>query len=76
MSGRAVYQFRVEGRLDAFAFAAADDLTLAVETTPTGQAVTTLTGTLADQGALVALITLLHDRGLSLIAVQRLDPLP
>ena len=76
MSGRAVYQFRVEGRLDGFTFDAADDLTLAVERAPSGQAVTTLTATLADQGALVALIKLLHDSGVSLLAIQRLDPLP
>jgi hypothetical protein len=76
LSGRAVYQFRIEGRLEGLTFAAADELTLTVERAPTGQAVTTLTATLADQGALLALIKLLHDRGLSLIAIQRLDPLP
>jgi hypothetical protein len=76
MPGRAVYQFRVEGQLDGFTFDAADDLTLTVERAPSGQAVTTLTATLADQGTLLALIKLLHDAGLSLIAIQRLDPLP
>ena len=70
---RTVYRLRVEGRLDELAFDYVDDLTLALAVAPTGQAVTTLTCPLADQESLVGLINLLHDFGLRLILVERLD---
>jgi hypothetical protein len=70
---RTVYRLRVEGRLDELAFDYVDDLTLALAVTPTGRAVTTLTCSLTDQESLVGLIYLLHDFGLRLISVERLD---
>jgi hypothetical protein len=70
---RTVYRLRVEGRLDELAFDYVDDLTLALAVAPTGKAVTTLTCTLADQESLVGLINLLHDFGLRLILVERLN---
>jgi hypothetical protein len=68
-----VYRLRVEGRLDELAFDYVDDLTLALAVAPSGQAVTTLTCTLTDQESLVGLINLLHDFGLRLISVERLN---
>ena len=70
---RTVYRLRVEGRLDELAFDYVDDLTLALALTPGERAVTTLTCGLADQSALVGLIILLHDFGLPLTLVERLD---
>jgi hypothetical protein len=71
--GRAVYRLRVEGRLDELAFDYIDDLTLALVVTPGGRTVTTLTCGPVDQPTLVGLINLLHDFGLPLTLVERLD---
>jgi hypothetical protein len=70
---RTVYRVRVEGRLDELAFDYVDDLTLELAITPTGKAATTLTCGLTNQESLVGLINLLHDFGLALILVERLD---
>ena len=70
-----VFRLRVEGRLDELAFDYVDDLTLALVIAPTGRAITTLTCGLANQEALVGLINLLHDFGLRLVLVERLDGL-
>ena len=70
---RTSYRLRVEGRLDELAFDYVDNLTLALAVTPTVPEVTTLTCGLPDQESLVGLINLLHDFGLSLISVERLD---
>jgi hypothetical protein len=71
--GQAVYRLRVEGRLDELAFDYIDDLTLALALTPGERAVTTLTCGPIDQSSLVGLINLLHDFGLPLMLVERLD---
>jgi hypothetical protein len=73
---RTVYRVRVEGQLDELAFDYVDDLTLALAFTPAGRAVTTLTCGLTSQEALVGLINLLHDFGLRLVSVERLDGKP
>jgi len=70
--GHTTYRLRVEGRLDELAFDYIEDLTLSLAINPQARTVTTLTGTLADQEALVGLIFLLHDFGLPLISVERL----
>lgn len=70
---RTDYRLRVEGRLDEIAFEYIDNLTLTLAVTPTVPVVTTLTCELADQESLVGLINLLHDFGLSLILVERLN---
>ena len=70
---RTVYRLRVEGRLDELAFDYVDDVTLALAIAPSGQTVTTLTCTLKDQESLVGLINLLHDFGLRLISVERIN---
>src|SRR3954451_2029993 len=70
------YRIRVEGRLDELVFDYVDNLTLALVIAPTVRAVTTLTCDLADQEALVGLVNLLHDFGLALILVERLDRRP
>jgi hypothetical protein len=70
---RTLYRLRVEGLLDELAFDYVDDLTLALAATPAARVVTTLTCGLPDQEALVGLINLLHDFGLLLVSVERLD---
>ena len=70
------YRLRAEGQLDELAFDYVDDLTLALEFVPTKRTITTLTCELANQEALVGLINLLHDFGLRLVLVERLDPSP
>jgi len=70
---RTDYRLRVEGRLDELAFDYIDNLTLTLAVTPSFPAITTLTCELADQESLVGLINLLHDFGLSLISVERLN---
>jgi len=70
-----VFRLRVEGRLDELAFDYVDDLTLALAIALTGRAITTLTCALTNQEALVGLINLLHDFGLRLVLVERLDSL-
>jgi hypothetical protein len=71
---QSMYRLRVEGRLDELAFDYVDDLTLALDITPGRRTRTSLTCTLANQEALVGLINLLHDFGLLLTSVERLDP--
>jgi len=73
---RTTYRLCVEGQLDELAFDYVDDLTLALTFTPTGRAVTTLTCELTSQEALVGLINLLHDFGLRLVLVERLNGKP
>jgi hypothetical protein len=70
--GRTVYRLRVEGRLDELAFDYVDDLTLGVEITSSGRAISTLTCGLHDQESLVGIINMLHDFGLRLVSVERL----
>ena len=72
-SKRTAYRLRVEGRLDELAFDYVDNLTLALTVAPAAREVTTLTCALPDQESLVDLINLLHDFGLVLILVERLD---
>jgi hypothetical protein len=71
-----LYRLRVEGRLDELAFDYVDDLTLALAIAPTGRAITTLTCELTTQEELVGLINLLHDFGLRLVLVERVDGPP
>jgi hypothetical protein len=68
----ATYRLRVAGRLGEMAFDYIDDLTLALAFDPAGRVVTTLTCTLADQAALMAVLNLLHDFGLPLLSLERL----
>ena len=70
---RTTYRIRVEGRFDELAFDYVDDLTLGLEVRASGWTVTTLTCNLAGQEALVGLINVLHDFGLRLVVVERLD---
>jgi hypothetical protein len=71
--GMAGYRLRVEGRLDELAFDYVDDLMLALTLTPGERTVTTLTCGPIDQSSLVGLINVLHDFGLPLMLVERLD---
>ena len=74
--GQTFYRLRVEGLLDELAFDYVDNLTLVLTAAPPARAVTTLTCGLPDQEALVGLINLLHDFGLPLVAVVRLEERP
>src|SRR4051812_6636173 len=71
-----LYRLRVKGRLDELAFDYVDNLTLALAITPSGRAVTTLTCELTNQEELVGLINLLHDFGLRLLLIERLNGPP
>ena len=74
--GRTTYRLRVEGRLDELAFDYVDDLTLALAVDPASRVTTTLTCTLPDQAELVVLVNLLHDFGLPLVSLERLQAEP
>jgi hypothetical protein len=65
----AIYRLHVGERLDARWAAWFDDLALA-----TDDHSTTLTGSVADQSALHALLRKLRDLGLVLLSVERLEP--
>jgi len=74
--GRTVNRLRVEGRLDEFAFDYIDHLTLALAVAPDAPVITTLTCELPDQETLVRLVNLLHDFGLPLLSLERLEARP
>ena len=70
----ATYQIKVPGHLDESWSEWAGGMTITVESEGDGPpAVTTLTGTIADQAALQGLLRRLYSLGLPLISVNRLD---
>jgi hypothetical protein len=69
------YRIEVTGRLDPARSAWLDSLDLRVEAR-TGGPVTVLSGPVADQAALMGLLRRLHNLGLTLLLVQRLDSVP
>ncbi len=66
----ATYQIKVQGRLNDTWSAWFDGLTVSVEANGDGIAVTTLTGSVADQGALYGLLSRIRDLGLPLLLVE------
>ena len=67
------YQIKVGGRLDESWSSWFDDMTITIESSDDGRAVTTLTGMVSDQAALHGLLTRVRDLGLLLLSVQRLE---
>jgi len=74
LSQSAVYQIKVQGRLDESWSTWFDDMALTVERSDDGSAVTTLSGTVSDQPALHGLLGRIRDLGLSLLLVERMSP--
>jgi hypothetical protein len=66
----ATYQIKVQGRLNDTWSAWFDGLTVSVEANGDGTAITTLAGSVADQGALYGLLSRIRDLGLPLLLVQ------
>jgi hypothetical protein len=66
----ATYQIKVQGRLNDTWSAWFDGLAVSVEANGDGTAVTTLAGSVADQGALYGLLSRIRDLGLPLLLVQ------
>ena len=69
----AVYQIKVQGRLDAGWSAWFEGLAVTFETGDGCSTITTLTGVVADQSALYGLLSRVRDLGLPLLLVQCLD---
>ncbi len=66
----ATYRIKVQGRLNDTWSAWFDGMTVSVEANGDGTAVTTLAGSVADQGALYGLLSRIRDLGLPLLLVQ------
>ena len=64
------YRIEVQGRLDESWSSSFDNMTIAVENDDAGVAITTLSGTVADQVALHGLLARIRDLGLPLLRVQ------
>ena len=69
----AKYQIKVQGRLDETWSDWFDDMAVAVESSDDRAAITTLTGSVADQAALHGIPARIRDLGLPLLAVQHLE---
>ena len=67
----AIYQIKVQGRLDERWAHWFDGMSIALEQAEDGSTVTVLTGTVIDQAALYGLINRVRDLGLPLISVGR-----
>ena len=68
----AIYQIKVQGRLDERWAHWFEGMSVGCEPSSDGSTVTVVTGTLADQAALYGLINRFRDLGLPLISVERL----
>ena len=66
----ATYQIKVQGRLNETWSAWFDGMAVTVENSGDGAAVTTLTGSVADQVALHSLLSRIRDLGLPLLSVE------
>ena len=71
--GPAYYQILVQGALDANWFDSFQGMKATVAHSPDGEAVTTLTGELVDQAALIGALNLLYDLGLAVLSVECLQ---
>ena len=66
----ATYRIRVQGNLDDHSPSGLEGLTLAQDTPPGQAPVIALSGRVKDQGALIAVLDELLDRGLLLLSVE------
>ena len=67
----AVYEIRVEGRIDESWSEWFEGMAIVVETGAGGAPITTLTGPVVDQAALIGLLRRLHNLRLSVLSVNR-----
>jgi hypothetical protein len=72
----AFYRIVVLGRLDQSWADWLDDMAISLEETATGQGLSTLTGRVTDQAALLGLLRNLYTMGLTLYSLLRLENLP
>ena len=69
----AVYQIRIQGILDKNWSDYCGGMTIEHERDAHQHAVTVMTGRLADQSALVGILTSLHDIGCPILSVERME---
>jgi hypothetical protein len=67
------YVVRVEGRIDEHWAGTFEGLTIMIETSDTGTALTTITGKFVDQAALFGLLRNLYNFRLPLVSVNRVE---
>jgi hypothetical protein len=67
----ATYEIKVQGRVDENWSDWFDGMTIVSETSADGTSITTLTGTVVDQAALIGLLRRLHNLHLRLLSVNR-----
>ncbi len=70
------YQIRIVGHLKAKLSFIHGDMAASLNQTEDQQLVTTLTGQVRDQAALLGMLNALYDMGCPLLAVERLSSLP
>ncbi len=70
------YRIRVQGQLSATWSSRLSDMVITVKHPVNQQPVTTLTGELIDQAALMGVLNALYDMGCPLLKVERLGALP
>lgn len=68
------YRILIRGSVDLSWFDRLGRLTISKEHLPDGTVITTLSGELRDQSALIGILNTLHDLGLPLISVERVTP--
>lgn len=69
------YRIRVQGELDASWSSRLSDLTVTVKRPASRRPVTTLTGEVRDQAALMGVLSALYDLGYPLLKVERIGGL-
>ena len=69
------YRIRVQGQLSASRSSLLGEMVIIVRQPPNQPPVTTLTGEVRDQAALLGVLNALYDMGCPLLKVERLDPL-
>ncbi len=70
------YQIRVQGQLSASRSSLLGEMVITVRQPANQPPVTTLTGEVRDQAALLGVLNVLYDMGCPLLKVERLDVLP
>jgi hypothetical protein len=73
LDARGNYRILIRGTLDASWSNRLGDMTVSAARLADGMAVTTLTGELVDQSALVGVLNTLHDLGLSIESVEHVS---
>jgi hypothetical protein len=68
-----IYRIRVQGKLDEHWSSYFEEMEICFETDPDGNAVTMLTGELADQAAVQGVMQKLYNLGFPLISAEKID---